>query len=237
MEGSQKLKSRTLPWTFILLGETAAVILLNLLPYIIKTLLEKDEVFWLNAVFGVPLIFLSLFLICIFRAANQRRLFKKLCEKKCAPLSKSSFFGSAVLSLVLLVFKATLFVGFILPAAVMLLVLWRVAEVFPIEASAVFFAFCLLLALLGLLFFRRTCYLLFLSEYIYLIYPEMNAKQCIRLSAERVSACRKEYRRLRLKLSALALLCIFVFTVPYALHRRRLLKNELAFELLFVPVE
>lgn len=237
MKDSEKLKSRTLPWTFILLGETAAVILLNLLPYIIKMLLEKDEVFWLNAVFGVPLIFLSLFSICIFRAANQRRLFKRLCEKKCASLSKSSFFGSAVLSLVLLAFKATLFVGFILPAIVMLFSLERVAEAFPIEATAGFFAFCLLLAFLGLLFFRKACSLLFLSEYIYLIYPEMNAAQCIKLSTERASACRKECRRLRLKLFAFSLLCIFVFTVPYALHRCRLLKNELAFDLLFVLVE
>lgn len=236
MEGSESLKGKTALWTFAVLGEGAAVMLLNLLPYIMKKVLEKDEVFWLNAVFGVPLIFLSLFLLCVFKAANLRRLFFRLCEKKSAPLGKSSFFGSAVLSLIVLLFKAALLFLFMLPAAALTFVVLRAAESFPLEATAGLLAFCLLFAFVGLCFFRKACSLLFLAEYIYLIYPKMSCAECIRFSAERVSACRRNWRKLSRRLFASRLLCVFVFTVPYALHRCRLLKNSLAFDLLFVPV-
>lgn len=237
METSQKQLNKTAPWALAVTGEAAAVMLLNLLPHVLKRIFEKDEVFWLNAVFGVPLAFLSVFFLCFFRAANQRRFFKNLCVQKCAALPKSALSGSATLSLVVFTFKILSMLLFFAPSVTATLILKRKAESLPFEASLCLFGFSVLLFLVGAFYRSRFGSLLFLSEYVYLIYPMFGVFDCIRFSAERMTACRKEHRLLRRKLRAAGLLCVFVVSAPHALHRRRFLKNEFAFNMLFTRVK
>ena len=237
MKSVQKKSNKAVPWFFAVVGETAAVILLNLLPYVIRNVLRNEALFVFNAVFGVPFAFFGLFSLCFFKSANERRFFMNVCREKGVSLPGSQLSGSAVLGLIVFLLKAAALLFFISPAAILIFAFFRFAGSLPLKATLCLLAFAALLLLPGVLFFRRVSALLFLSGYVYLLCPQKNIAGCIRTSAETMASNLSRYRKLRRELFMYSLLCVFVFSLPYALHRRRTLKNSFAFGLLFLNAE
>lgn len=231
----KKNVNRTVPWTFAVIGETAIVMLINLLPLFFKAFFENEERFWLNAVFGTPIVFLSVFSFCFFGAVNKRRFFQNLCKERSALLPKSSLSGSVTFSVVLFAVKSAALFAFVLPAATTFVVLLKIAQRLPAEAAFCLFAFALLLLVFGICFFKKFSFLLFLSEYVYMICPQTDALGCISRSAEIMFSCRKEYSRLEKRLFVLLLPCFLIFPAAHAVHRRREIKNDFVFGRLFVP--